>query len=856
MRHNNIIPYIIALGSIGIMQAHAESATYLFPDIEEGSIKIDTLNEEKTGMFSTVTVNGYTHQCQDGEPMLPVKIQTIKVPAEAMDFSVSLNNFKKMKSLRLPYPLVPVSLIHTKSNSVDYNPNIMYEKIYTDASSGPQVKIEKEFFINGSEHYLILGIYPLVYDARDCSLDVYGELEIAISYNLNGQTHNPSWPLISRCVPKQYDLSGCVKLELCANGKIVPILSRNRAKAMTVHDPSLESPIANYVILVPGNLKDACADLVTWKRMKGYNVLLKTFEEIYASPDYAVGANARCFDKASSVREWMKQYYLDYGLFYCFIIGDYQTSAPTRKFRDTDHINFTPNYSQSSDKSLIPSDVYFADLYTPWNHSLGACGEYEINANSVNFSPTIPVGRLICSEQKEIKNYIRKLLLYEIHPGRGDMDYLSSGVRVQHPANLFWNGSKDRSDRSIFKHLSNIESYNINGTANSNFNDLRPEPSEVIEKMKCAGLYSFQVHGGAVGFRISQECDANNSDTGRGKQVLALTEYKDTGKEYYRYGGNVGFDNLKNSDKPSVLYSLACDVAFWDPVTLTVKGIIGNMDRQKYNMASAFTVAGDFGGVAFLGNSREGRFTCSAVLEECFSRSLLNSQGIGIAENESKLLYMEGGKDFQNHIMLKHNLIGDPDFKLWQQKPNLLKESESLTPAGLIVSIPGLLNGEAGIHCNGNDRASYYLTKDGKVTIPTSSFVDKNGNFIGSVYLKQDGCLPYLQLIANGTRLNNCHDSFIFRSLSLGTSEDGSYRPVVNLGSNSEIRIKTLSDINSNAGITVGSDSRLSLESDTEISLTGDKVEAGGKLILKAKEVEFGTGFEIAKGGELEINNL
>ena len=83
--------------------------------------------------------------------MLPVKIQTIKVPAEAMDFSVSLNNFKKMKSLRLPYPLVPVSLIHTKSNSVDYNPNIMYEKIYTDASSGPQVKIEKEFFINGSE---------------------------------------------------------------------------------------------------------------------------------------------------------------------------------------------------------------------------------------------------------------------------------------------------------------------------------------------------------------------------------------------------------------------------------------------------------------------------------------------------------------------------------------------------------------------------------------------------------------------------------------------------------------------------------------------------------------------------------
>ena len=111
-------------------------------------------------------------------------------------------------------------------------------------------------------------------------------------------------------------------------------------------------------------------------------------------------------------------------------------------------------------------------------------------------------------------------------------------------------------------------------------------------------------------------------------------------------------DRINNYNSPSILYSTACTVALFDKIT----GYAYNVDTKQYqfiesnvkeyNPASAFTTAGRFGGVAFLGNSREGYWYESIRLEEYFSNSLQQTSCIGIAENISKIIFPE--KDSQN----------------------------------------------------------------------------------------------------------------------------------------------------------------------------------------------------------------
>ena len=90
-----------------------------------------------------------------------------------------------------------------------------------------------------------------------------------------------------------------------------------------------------YYIIVPDNLKDAVDDLAVRKRQKGYSVVVKTIEDICATPRYVVGGHCsyrngqteELVDSAASLRAYLHDEFEDNGAFFCL---------PCRKLKDLD----------------------------------------------------------------------------------------------------------------------------------------------------------------------------------------------------------------------------------------------------------------------------------------------------------------------------------------------------------------------------------------------------------------------------------------------------------------------------------------------------------------------------------------
>lgn len=472
----------------------------------------------------------------------------------------------------------------------------------------------------------------------------------------------------------------------------------------------------------------------------------------------------------------------------------------------------------------------------------------------MSFSPTISVGRLLCHSKKEIQNYYEKLKLYESYPGRGDTSYLNKGIRVQHQDNFRHSGYG-----SIFNTL-NIKPFDFIDNKAYRFIDSRPYPSDVIQEMSNCGLYSFQCHGFEYGFNIAESTyPTTPEEYQKARLVLAMEEYKKYVKEYQEYN-NIGLNMINNYNSPSILYSTACTVALFDKIT----GYAYNVDTKQYqfiesnvkeyNPASAFTTAGRFGGVAFLGNSREGYWYESIRLEEYFSNSLQQTSCIGIAENISKIIFPE--KDSQNgkEIIARHNIIGDPDINLWLGAPSSVSGKESVASGVWTLNATGLKNGIYGISFGNTSLRNTYANANSKVSISLKQAIANNPKAaIGSIFVSEKGCLPYMQLFTTGAQITGQQESYTLVKGAFGSPTDNTYRPVLNLGKNADVTVSAYTDITSDNGITVDDGGNLTMIADGKASFSNDEVKTGGSLTISASKVTIEGGFSVAKGGKLSI---
>jgi hypothetical protein len=197
-----------------------------------------------------------------------------------------------------------------------------------------------------------------------------------------------------------------------------------------------------------------------------------------------------------------------------------------------------------------------------------------------------------------------------------------------------------------------------------------PYGAAVISKMEERyGLFSWFGHGDTYG--ISTSSNYINASPWHG--ISSLDSYKGGFEEE---AGN-GLDNLTNDLYPAIAYTIACDVTPFDKY----KYSYGNVE---FCFGEGFTVAGMYGGPAFMGNTRSGLIFSSYLLYANFIQEFAGADyHLGKAEALSKSSFSSTDK---HYLTLSHNLIGCPELQMWSDIPSNI-DSLSLNQNGASLSV-------------------------------------------------------------------------------------------------------------------------------------------------------------------------
>ena len=815
----------------------AESLQYLV-NVDYGSAIIGTAEHSSGEVFQTISIPGMYNSVEENEPSIPVKYIKFEVPEYVNNFKVTITSSTLNRTFSLSEPLMPLEAFTTNEALDGVSKEVVFGQGYTSSPKGPTARVSDEYFVNGYRHFVVVEVRPMVYRHDALRIDCYSSIGIKLEYCDCTASGLKFRPIKSNNIQNvQYVDENSIALK---SPKLTQ--SKPSSNLMTLY-------IHHYVFITPASLKNSLKRLANWKRQKGYEVTIKTVEEILSDNNYAIGVNSKCFDKESAVREWLRDFYNDNGAFYCLLVGDFNTSAPIRKYKCQDPIHDKeqePDWTDPTIEEYVPSDNYFADLISDWDYENKNAGIYYVkDISKASFSPTIPVGRLICSTAEHVNNFTDKVILYEMYPGKGNSSYLTKGFVVKHQ-DFFRRFMNDYP--TILSYTGKISVTTLKSNYAEKHLYLRPLANEVINGMKEAGIYSLQGHGGTSRIHFAEVLDTTGIWP-QHRSILAREEYKDPeGETKWDNGG--GLDMLKNPTAPAIAYSWACSIAPYD----------GRYEQPDhvYNMASSFTVAGKYGGPAFMANTRVGYFGYSNVLENNFAKYIEDDLTIGLIENNSKSDYQQSGLH-PNFVKFTHNIIGDSELKIWTANPDTLSGKVLLGKNKITFDV-------ADEQYRFGVRDGSRIYRHGVIKRGDEFKIDLFKNAINNqyavVHIESDKHLPQTFIVTTGEAIEEDAGYYTFRDVkfsdlfqySISESYIQDYSAYLNIGKNGRIGVFAFNSITSDTGINVGKGGQIELQCEHDVTLKGDTVASGGHMFVKGKTVTFEKGFSVAAGGTLSVN--
>lgn len=827
MKANQLfMPYIVRLmitGTLLILSCplfgQDRSIDYSL-NIDRSQLEINEINIDEKWMTELILEDS-SFIDESGSYRLPIKFLNFMVPTFCKDITITAN-VNSYEEIDIPFEVLRNDKCYN-TKGVSYTPDK-----YDDSKS--IARIANEYFIDGCNHIVTVAIYPVTYESGNMSVRLMKDISLQLSYVICDENEMVQKPIFPEYKNTMINYSDIV---------VNPTMFHSMSKSSrAIAEKRL------YYIVTSNDLKDYFNDLITWKEQKGYLVKLVTVEDIYNNPNYKIGSNQEIVDDASSLRAYLQDEYKKNGYFYCLLAGDSRKRIPVRKVLANSDITKGENSNK-----YIPTDNYFSDLTTKWELSQKDGDKIYSTSSSVSYYPNIYVGRLMCSNKRHIDNYIAKLLLYEANPGRGDNDYLGKTMFFEQHQITYddWHetpGPYENWKASLI-HASNAarnacDFMDITLIQDRLFTSQKtdgPTSNEIIEAMRLHGLSNWYGHGSPYGVQTSFYGHHLTTKT----SVFGHIPYKKHDKR-----NTMGLNNLNNENHPTIVYSISCENMPYD--------IYERNDTTFFdsNLAEEFTVEGRHGGPAFLGNTREGWFyvnksnsinnSLSPGLNAEFFRQLKLNKHIGVAEAISK------SKAIDSKVRAAHNLIGDPEFEIWINKPkdlsvNIVENNNSITFAGsnLTGSTICIFDGK-----HNSDR-QFYNASSNYISVPTSSGLIAYGVW-------KTGFLPEINLNAQNVTLGTGQYDFIVRNAKLGFNISNSKTAGnVIIGANSFLNIKAIDSIELKDGLLVKDKGKLELSCDESIAVYGAEVNSGGSITLTGSYVLIDGDFTVNKGAECLI---
>jgi hypothetical protein len=647
-------------------------------------LTIDSVKADDGNVYTRVSLAGCYLSQTEGAPKLPVKTLKLIIPANQEPDKVVIKK-GAVSMLSVSYPVLPVQKPVPTQIGFEGNEFVSPDKaIYQSEKTYPaeRAQLIRTNGIRGNKVVLI-DVYPVAYNPAK------GQLEYA--QNIDVELHLKASKKVLRTSmvknKKKYDKY----LEALVDNKTdVEKYSVIEQRDDPVSETGMKSisVYCEYVVITTSTLAPYFDDFITWKKQKGIDIELVTVESIYQN--YTGDLISGIYDNAGKIRQFLSDAYGN-GLEYA-LLGGTSSVVPIRYGWGTTGSTYS-HYK-------IPTDLYFSDFDGDSRYG-------EPYHDDVKYGAEISVGRLLCTSGSQVQNWSNKLLLYEQNPGNGNTTYLKKALYTQADDMQEDDQATDIASRfgSIFTTDEIIEEeYDDVPDYNSPESPQFPTGAEVISEMNSGyGFISWFNHGSpdnvAVAAKRKNECGSNDKKK--------ITNYDSNTSSYCLFpeSGN-GLDNLSNSTKPFVLYSLACETTPFD----IWKGI-----SPTSNLGAQITNQSGKGGPIFLGNTRKGFVSSSWYIQQEFTNILASgTYRLGMAEALSK------ASNIDHYACLSHNLIGCPETEMWTDTPSEFTTAyAAICGNDVVVNTGGVTNTNVCVMSANDAGASYWQFNNSSTTEKT-----------------------------------------------------------------------------------------------------------------------------------------
>lgn len=785
-----------------------------------GSVVSDTVASPD----GTPYLRFYAEDCsciaEPGAPALPYRTVNFHVPLYSKDFTVEVEASTVAETRTMTIPIWPVQ---NPVSANDWIPGLFTApSAEAYAVSPPQAMVTGDFLVNGDQRVISVSVAVALPEPDTSELSLLSSVSVCLKFAQGTPDEMDFVPVSGPASANDIDLA-----ELVVNPPAKPMNAEVESSSMTlVALPSW------YYILVPEYLKEHVHDLAMWKRQKGHNVRVVTYEEIMADSSCNVVDSVASFDPESHMRNWLINEKAKVGIFQLLIVGDEKAGSPIRKFYRNDISSLNPESEDYHGENFVPTDLYFSDITSKFVIDKQANGYYSGKEDSQPINPCLPVGRLLVNKPDDIKNFIRKLLIYETDPGLGDPTYLNRGMAFLQASMILWE------DETLLPYLSHLTEriFLYDQMMPDTYEQNRPTGKEVIDAMRGCGVISMHGHGSPFTIRCS---GAHNGDYNDHRYIVSQSSYGTnvTGHEHCENGN--GFDNLENASAPAIALAASCDVSPFD--------IITSKSDTAYNLGAAFTVAGNYGGPAFIGNTRLDWIVECDDLEVEFGKSVDAGLKIGQALVNTCFPVLKS-----KHSYLTRCLIGDPDLKIWLGAPDMM--DVSATVSGGNLSITGSdLEGAKIVVYDGKDNISNYYSSSQPLVSPFENSMSTYGrDFAVSVF--KDDRMPYTFLFADRSLIYNDRKTYFLTQGYVKNYVD-SGKPCFYVTNGGRLDLMCTRGLTSDGAFCLNSFGELNINSlSGVVRLSGDTFTQESKVSVTAPEVLLDKGFSIDGNATIEIN--
>jgi len=608
--------------------------------------------------FTKFNLPAYPVNAIPGEPELPVKYVRLIIPPD-QDIAELTIKTEELETHYISNPVYPIQnpapVGEDSEGFVTPNPGI-----YNSDNPYPTevVKLVNTGYFNGNTQIATFAVYPYQYYPNSKKIIEYSS--ITFSFETEKKTKDANLPL----APNKDNVAFYNSLlkNMVDNPEDIGKYSVETTKSTA----KTGLPYYEYVIITSSTLSSSFNDFIVWKRLKGINIGLVTYQDIrtnYPSGDLTSGIN----DIPGSIRQYLMDAWQQ-GTTYCLLGGDMNTLPGRYGCGEWDTWHY---FGDDDYQDHIPTDLYFSDLNGDWDVDndiyIGEPDDKPTEpyntGDNVDYEPEIFVGRLLCATSVDIQTWFQKVKKYENNPGNGDFGYLGKVLFTEadeiggstQQQQIYW--------ETQFTFLHELNSGN-------DPNPTYPNGSDVISTANnLYGFMSWFNHGGANSVSMMT--------SGLNNYSLSVISCKDDWDIFHNdpdiiESGN-GFDNLTNFNHPSIVYTTSCDNNPFDDF---------GTDVGYFNMAEGFTTKFNGGGPAYLGNSRYGLTDYAPCLMSAFLQSIQTEPGyieppyslqLGVSEAISKEIYP------QHYVCLSHNLIGCPEIPFWRNTPQTMYLSVDYT---------------------------------------------------------------------------------------------------------------------------------------------------------------------------------